>query len=194
MATLGSFIVGALFAATMAMTVRAEGPLVMGAIPGEGIGLVAWDGTIDDLVVVAGDSGCRLESVWATVDGRFLGYTVGAPAFVNANFEARIGTTLRSSRVILLVCAERGAPARAATTPAGPSASAPPAATCAPGATPAPPYSTTPLYDSSGPDLSCGDFPTQADAQILFETAGGPEVDRHRLDPDGNGIACQDLP
>ncbi|MCA9856505.1 MAG: excalibur calcium-binding domain-containing protein [Dehalococcoidia bacterium] len=29
---------------------------------------------------------------------------------------------------------------------------------------------------------------------MLFEAAGGPGVDRHGLDPDGDGIACEELP
>ena len=202
LAGLGAIAIGAVLAMAVGLAAQAqESPLVMGVIPTEGLGLVAWEGTIDDLAIEAAGDGCRLESVWATVGGQFIGYTVGAPDFVNANFESRIGTTLRASRTVLLVCAEgeRVAPAPTATAtpsptsqPPGPAPTASP--TRSPGATPAPPFSTTPLYDPFGPDLSCSDFPTQADAQILFEAAGGPEVDRHGLDSDGDGIACEELP
>ncbi len=43
-------------------------------------------------------------------------------------------------------------------------------------------------------DRDCSDFATQREAQRFFEAAGGPEVDPHRLDGDGNGLACESLP
>jgi micrococcal nuclease len=49
-------------------------------------------------------------------------------------------------------------------------------------------------YDPSGPDRDCGDFSTHAEAQAFFETAGGPTRDPHRLDGDGDGVACENLP
>lgn len=49
-------------------------------------------------------------------------------------------------------------------------------------------------YDPLGPDRDCGDFRTWAEAQDFYEAAGGPERDPHRLDGDGNGIACESLP
>jgi len=49
-------------------------------------------------------------------------------------------------------------------------------------------------YDPSGPDRDCGDFSTQEEAQRFFEAAGGPEKDPHRLDSDGDGVACEGLP
>ena len=49
-------------------------------------------------------------------------------------------------------------------------------------------------YDPDGPDRNCSDFDTWAEAQAFYEAAGGPESDRHRLDRDGNGIACESLP
>ena len=48
-------------------------------------------------------------------------------------------------------------------------------------------------YDPRGPDRDCGDFETQAEAQAFFEAAGGPDKDRHRLDGDGDGVACASL-
>ena len=59
--------------------------------------------------------------------------------------------------------------------------------------TPAP-ESSTPGTDPSGPDRNCSDFDTWAEAQAFYEAAGGPETDRHRLDRDGDGIACESLP
>ncbi|KQX75257.1 thermonuclease family protein [Aeromicrobium sp. Root472D3] len=43
-------------------------------------------------------------------------------------------------------------------------------------------------------DRDCGDFATQADAQAFFVANGGPGSDPHRLDYDGDGLACEDLP
>ena len=80
------------------------------------------------------------------------------------------------------------APTVAAATPrpAGPTA-APPKATPASGAPDV-------KYDPDGPDRNCSHFDTWAEAQAFYEAAGGPETDRHRLDRDGNGIACESLP
>ena len=43
-------------------------------------------------------------------------------------------------------------------------------------------------------DLDCIDFATQAEAQGFYEANGGPGADPHRLDSDGNGLACEGLP
>ena len=48
-------------------------------------------------------------------------------------------------------------------------------------------------YDPAGPDRNCSDFDTWAEAQAFYEAAGGPETDRHRLDRDRNGVACESL-
>ena len=49
-------------------------------------------------------------------------------------------------------------------------------------------------YDPQGPDRNCGEFATHAEAQAFFLAGGGPQRDRHRLDGDGDGIACESLP
>ena len=49
-------------------------------------------------------------------------------------------------------------------------------------------------YDPNGPDRDCGDFRSQSEAQRFFEQAGGPSQDPHRLDGDGDGVACESLP
>jgi len=41
---------------------------------------------------------------------------------------------------------------------------------------------------------NCEDFETQQEAQEIFELCGGIDNDVHRLDADGNGIACEGLP
>lgn len=43
-------------------------------------------------------------------------------------------------------------------------------------------------------DRDCGDFDTQRQAQNFFLDHGGPNNDPHRLDADGDGIACETLP
>jgi hypothetical protein len=48
-------------------------------------------------------------------------------------------------------------------------------------------------YDPFGPDRDCGDFATHDEAQAFYEAAGGPASDRHRLDRDGDGVACKSL-
>ena len=43
-------------------------------------------------------------------------------------------------------------------------------------------------------DRDCGDFASQRAAQIFYLQAGGPRVDPHGLDADGDGIACETNP
>ena len=43
-------------------------------------------------------------------------------------------------------------------------------------------------------DHDCGGFATWQEAQDFFLSEGGPYDDPHRLDHDGNGVACQSLP
>ena len=49
-------------------------------------------------------------------------------------------------------------------------------------------------YDPDGPDRNCGDFDTWQEAQDFYEEAGGPDSDPHRLDSNGDGVACESLP
>jgi len=83
----------------------------------------------------------------------------------------------------------------ATATPGPPS----PTATHTPQPTATPTPTVTPgaaglKYDPAGPDRNCSDFDTWAEAQAFYEAAGGPATDRHRLDADGNGVACESLP
>lgn len=43
-------------------------------------------------------------------------------------------------------------------------------------------------------DRDCGDFSSQAAAQNFFLANGGPQSDPHRLDDDGDGVACESNP
>ena len=49
-------------------------------------------------------------------------------------------------------------------------------------------------YDPFGPDRNCSDFDTYQEALAFFLAAGGPGVDRHRLDVNGDGEPCESLP
>ena len=68
-------------------------------------------------------------------------------------------------------------------------------------ATAAPKHRSTPIpssdgslrYDPNGPDRDCGDFDTWDEAQAFYIAAGGPETDRHRLDGNQDGVACNSL-
>ena len=48
-------------------------------------------------------------------------------------------------------------------------------------------------YDPDGPDRSCADFASWWEAQNFYYAAGGPDGDPHRLDGNGDGVACQSL-
>jgi endonuclease YncB( thermonuclease family) len=47
---------------------------------------------------------------------------------------------------------------------------------------------------ASAADMDCGDFASQKAAQIFFLNHGGPSSDPHRLDSEGDGIACESNP
>jgi hypothetical protein len=49
-------------------------------------------------------------------------------------------------------------------------------------------------YNPFLPLRTCDEFATQVSAQAFFVAAGGSLIDRHGLDADGNGIACENLP
>lgn len=51
-----------------------------------------------------------------------------------------------------------------------------------------------PTSPASAADKDCGDFKTQKAAQIFFLNHGGPKRDPHRLDYDGDGVACESNP
>ena len=60
--------------------------------------------------------------------------------------------------------------------------------------TPTPTPTAISTATPSSPDRNCSDFDSWAEAQAFFEAEGGPESDPHRLDHDGDGIACESLP
>lgn len=71
-------------------------------LPTDGSGFVVFTGgPLGDLVAAATAAGAR--SVFAIVDGRWVGYTLGAPAFVNSAFAAEFSGTIRRGTPFLLV-------------------------------------------------------------------------------------------
>lgn len=56
------------------------------------------------------------------------------------------------------------------------------------------PAAETPAYSCWWNVYDCRDFRTRADAQAAYESCGGPGNDVHRLDEDGDGLACEFLP
>ena len=58
---------------------------------------------------------------------------------------------------------------------------------------PMPPPGGSLRYDPAGPDRDCGDFDTWEEAQAFYIAAGGPDTDRHRLDGNMDGVACNSL-
>jgi hypothetical protein len=100
-----------------------------------GVGLVVWSGgTTTAFLSAAQGQGCGVTSVWTTANGGFVGYTAGAPAFVNRSWENQYPGGIPAASALVLLC--RGA---GATTPP-PATSTPPPV----GATPAPPASGSP--------------------------------------------------
>ncbi|SMC35002.1 excalibur calcium-binding domain-containing protein [Janibacter indicus] len=94
--------------------------------------------------------------------------------------------------------APKAAPAAAPAAPKAAPAAAPAAPQAAPAAAPkatpaAPARSSVTVSTTSAAvaDKDCGDFSSQAEAQTFFTTHGGPAIDRHRLDADNDGIACE---
>ena len=48
-------------------------------------------------------------------------------------------------------------------------------------------------FNPAGADRNCGDFALWWDAQNFFLAAGGPSIDPHGLDRNGDGTACESL-
>ena len=68
-----------------------------------------------------------------------------------------------------------------------------PAPVPVPTPTPTPEFSETPSAAGEA-NRNCADFAQWWDAQNFYHAAGGPDIDPHRLDHNGDGIACQYLP
>lgn len=71
--------------------------------PSSGIGLNAWNGgSLDEMVEGARQGGAR--SIYITVNGRWVGYSIAGPEFVNANFMSEFSEgDVPEGSVILIV-------------------------------------------------------------------------------------------
>lgn len=73
-----------------------------GDIAASGVSIVSFDGgSVADLGAAASAAG--LTSVWVTIDGDMIGYIVGAPAFVNAAFNAAFPDGLAEGTLAIVV-------------------------------------------------------------------------------------------
>jgi len=108
---------------------------ITGNLPPNGkAGLIAWGGgSMDSLVATAGGRGCNVRSVYALKDGRFIGYSPGAPAFVNASWVSQIGELNTLSAVLIFCDAPSQTSAATGSTGSGGGTLAPPAAGGPPG-------------------------------------------------------------
>jgi hypothetical protein len=72
-----------------------------GTIAASGVSLVIFDGgTVEDLAAAATEAG--LVSVSLTVDGSFVVYIPGAPAFVNAAFNAAFADGIAANTPVIV--------------------------------------------------------------------------------------------
>jgi uncharacterized protein YkwD len=105
----------AALAAREAARAHAQAPgAIAGSLPrAGGFGLVVWSGgSVGELATAAGAQGCTLSAVWTARAGALTGHILGAPAFVNAAFEALFpGGALPAQSALLLVCRAAGTPA-----------------------------------------------------------------------------------
>jgi len=108
---LGLVLVVFSIATGMARPASAADTLVGSMPPAGGIGLVVWSGgTPSALATAASARGCTAAAIGLTDAGRFIGYTLGAPAFVNAAFTALLPSgVLPPQSPLLLVCGTGGA-------------------------------------------------------------------------------------
>ncbi|KKQ43394.1 MAG: hypothetical protein US60_C0002G0002 [Microgenomates group bacterium GW2011_GWC1_37_8] len=53
---------------------------------------------------------------------------------------------------------------------------------------------STGTTECSSNKYNCTDFKTHAEAQAIFDSCGGFSNDIHKLDSDGDGVACESLP
>src|SRR5690606_17496033 len=82
--------------AVVARPVEAQTAGFSGDLPADGgVALVSWGGgSPTALIGAARLEGCEPLSFWATVDGAFVGYAVGVPAFVNSTFTRVVGAEI----------------------------------------------------------------------------------------------------
>lgn len=114
---------------------------ISGGLPTSGgAGLVVWSGgPVQSVATAASSGGCALRSIWSTVDGAYVGYTHGAPSFVNSAWSGHYPGDLAAITPLILLCGG-GSPPASTPPVAQPPASAPPSSGPV-GTSPAPPSS-----------------------------------------------------
>ncbi|MDP3900898.1 MAG: hypothetical protein Q8Q38_00955 [bacterium] len=96
------------------LPVRQAGADINGSFPlpakgGLAILVYTTGGSVDQLRGEVFNKGCGLVSVWTTKEGRFVGYAVGAPSFVNAEFlQVYPEGQIPAGSPLLVVCQEGG--------------------------------------------------------------------------------------
>src|SRR5690606_20225402 len=132
-----------------------------------GAAIIVWNGgPTESLIAEAWLSGCAVTSLWATAEGRYVGRIQGAPAFVNALWDASFRGGIPEATPLVVFCAPGGPPAPAPT--------ATPTSTPTPTATPTGTPGATPTGTATAPpdERDCADFETWAEAQAFFEAQG----------------------
>ncbi len=96
-----AFETGALASTTaVPSTPVSDGTAFNGAASPTGLSLVTWTGGAPEQ---AEGSVPALRSIWITLDGRFVGYVLGAPTFVNQRFLTLVGGSIPAGTPVLLV-------------------------------------------------------------------------------------------
>ncbi|MDZ4231850.1 MAG: hypothetical protein U1C72_01205 [Candidatus Pacearchaeota archaeon] len=96
------------------LPVRQAGADINGSFPlpakgGLAILVYTSGGSVDQLRGEVFDKGCGLTSIWTTKEGRFVGYAVGAPSFVNTEFlQIYPEGQIPAGSPLVVVCQEGG--------------------------------------------------------------------------------------
>lgn len=90
---------------TTTPTTPTPGGNITGSLPPSGkAGLIVWGGgSMDALVETAAGQGCNVRSIYTVRNGLFIGYTPGAPAFVNASWVSQVGD-ITGTAALLVFC------------------------------------------------------------------------------------------
>lgn len=84
---------------TPATSAAPAGTLFLGSLPSRGFGLAVWVGG----PVTSASSDPRVGAIFVSQGGALRGYTVGAPAFVNAAFLSNVGSEIPANTPVLVV-------------------------------------------------------------------------------------------
>jgi len=210
-ALLGTLLVGALvLVAAHGLSVQAQ-PVASITLPSPGgteqlysgcnnIALTFPDGTASETVVQAVTPAGVVQAMWRhnAALNKFEGFSPAAPQasdlltvnFLDAVWVCVTGPPTPTRTPPPAEPTSTLVPPPTTNTPVPPATNTPiPAPTNTPVPTPTPHCSDIPC---AATDCNCSDFATQAEAQWFYENCD-PE-NRHRLDGDNDGVACESLP